>query len=71
MAANILVFSDPHGRIPLLLKLVCRWQEERGISPDAVLVAGDLGVWPDSDRLDSSTRKLSIAVRFRPLSRRI
>lgn len=59
MATNILVFSDPHGRIPLLLKLVWGWQEERGISPDVVLVAGDLGVWPDSDRLDSSTRKYS------------
>ncbi len=55
----ILVFSDPHGRIPLLLWLVWRWQREHDRQVDLILVAGDLGVWPDSQHLDNSTRKYS------------
>lgn len=57
MTKHILVFSDPHGRIPLLLRLVWQFQRERGVRVDTVLVTGDLGVWPDLNRLDSSTRK--------------
>ncbi len=56
---TILVFSDPHGRIPLLLWLVWQWQRDHDCPVDLVLVAGDLGVWPDSRRLGSSTRKYS------------
>ena len=56
---SVLPFSDTHGRIPLLLRLVWQWQQEHGVSPDAALIAGDLGVWPDSERLDSTTRKHS------------
>ncbi len=56
---SILVFSDPHGRIPLLLWLVWQWQREHDRQVDLILVAGDLGVWPDSQHLDNSTRKYS------------
>jgi predicted phosphodiesterase len=55
----ILVFSDTHGRIPLMLRLVSQWQREHDRHVDLILVAGDLGVWPESERLDSSTRKYS------------
>ncbi len=56
---SILVFSDPHGRLTLVLRLVWQWQRETGRRADLILVAGDLGVWPDVSRLDSSTRKHS------------
>ena len=58
-AQTILVFSDPHGRIPLLLRLVWQWQREHDRRVDLILVSGDLGVWPNSGNLDSSTRKYS------------
>ncbi|MCA9070697.1 MAG: metallophosphoesterase [Planctomycetaceae bacterium] len=54
---NILVFSDTHGRIPLMLRIVWQWQKENNSKVDCILVTGDLGVWPDLNRLDSSTRK--------------
>ncbi len=57
MSSHILAFSDLHGRIPLMLRTVWQFQQERGVAVGLVLVSGDLGVWPDLSALDSSTRK--------------
>lgn len=54
---NVLIFSDTHGRIPLMLRIVAQFQQERATAVDLVLVTGDLGIWPDLNRLDNSTRK--------------
>ena len=40
-----------------MLRLVWQFQRERDVAVDLILVTGDLGVWPDVTRLDSSTRK--------------
>jgi len=54
---NILIFSDLHGRIPLMFRLIYEFQKQRDIVVDWILVCGDLGIWPDINRLDHSTRK--------------
>ncbi len=54
---NILLFSDLHGRILLAFKLVQRFQKERGINIDLILQCGDLGIFPDTNRLDKATIK--------------
>lgn len=59
MTHHILMFSDVHGRIPLLVKLVSLFQTFRRVEVDLVLITGDLGVFPDLRRLDSSTKKYS------------
>jgi Icc-related predicted phosphoesterase len=56
--AVILVASDVHGRIPMLLRVALEYQRAHG-AIDAILVSGDLGIWPEDTRLDSSTAKHS------------
>ena len=58
---QVLVFSDPHGRIPLLLRIVGEARRRLDVAFDLILVAGDLGVWPDPLALDSSTRRCARA----------
>jgi hypothetical protein len=52
---NIAVFSDVHGRVLLAFLLAARWQRETGERLDAILQAGDLGVYPTATGLDRAT----------------
>lgn len=52
---NIAVFADVHGRIALAFDLCARWQQQHNQSIDLILQAGDLGAFPDKNRLDSAT----------------
>jgi len=54
---NIAVFSDVHGRILLAFALCARWERETGERIDLMLQAGDLGAYPDGQRLDRATIK--------------
>lgn len=54
---NIAIFADLHGRLLLAFKLCARWQKEVGERIDLILQAGDLGAYPEIDRLDRATRK--------------
>jgi Icc-related predicted phosphoesterase len=53
----IALFSDVHGRILLALKLCRRWEQETGEQIDLILQAGDLGAFPNMDRLDKASRR--------------
>jgi len=54
---NIAIFADLHGRMLLAFKLCTRWQRETGERIDLILQAGDLGAYPEMQRLDRATRK--------------
>lgn len=54
---NIAVFADVHGRILLAFKLVDRYQRETGKQIDLILQCGDMGIFPDMDRLDKGTER--------------
>lgn len=56
---RILLFSDTHGRIPLMLRLAMEVQRLGGEAIEGILVAGDLGVWPRDERLDQATRRFA------------
>lgn len=53
---NVAVFADVHGRLLLCLKICARWQRETGRKLDLILQAGDLGAFPDTERLDRATQ---------------
>jgi len=55
----VLVASDPHGRIPLLLGLALRFQREFSRPVGQILVCGDMGIFPDDRRLDAATRRFA------------
>jgi Icc-related predicted phosphoesterase len=52
---KIALFADLHGRILLAFKLVERLQRERGIKIDLILQCGDLGIFPNPQKLDKAT----------------
>ncbi|HEX8997102.1 MAG TPA: metallophosphoesterase [Ktedonobacterales bacterium] len=54
---NIAVFADTHGRALLCFLLSARWQRETGERVDLILQAGDLGAYPDHQRLDGATKR--------------
>lgn len=54
---NIAIFADLHGRLLLAFKLCARWQKETGEQIDLILQAGDLGAFPEFNRLDKATRR--------------
>jgi Icc-related predicted phosphoesterase len=54
---NIAVFADTHGRVALAFELVARWQQATGEHIDLILQAGDLGAFPNLERLDKATLK--------------
>jgi predicted phosphodiesterase len=58
---NVAVFADVHGKLLLCLKLCARWQRETGQKLDLILQAGDMGVYPDRNRLDRATIKYAAA----------
>ncbi len=51
----IAVFGDLHGKIRLAYTLCKRWQKEHKSQIAFILQAGDLGVWPDTTKLDKAT----------------
>lgn len=55
------VFGDVHGQLLLVFHLAARWQQETGQRLDLLLQVGDLGVFPEVNRLDRSTRRHSTA----------
>jgi hypothetical protein len=55
----ILIAADPHGRIPLLLKLALAYQRDTGERVGQVLVCGDMGIFPDDRRVDAATRRFA------------
>lgn len=51
------VFGDVHGRLRLLFELCRRWQLTHKVHLDGILQCGDLGFFPDRDKLDRATRR--------------
>ena len=56
---HIAVFGDTHGHLRLMLLLCRLWQQQEGVHLDGVLQCGDLGFFPDPDRLDRATKKFA------------
>ena len=52
---NIAVLADVHGRIQLAFKVVNRYQQETGEHIDLILQCGDVGIFPDTSKLDKAT----------------
>ena len=53
----IAVFSDVHGKILPCFKLCERWEKENDEKIDLILQTGDLGIFPNPERLDSATKR--------------
>lgn len=54
---RVAIFSDIHGKILLPFKLVDLYQQETGEKIDGMLQCGDIGCYPDLDKLDKATLK--------------
>lgn len=54
---RIAFFSDVHGHLRLLLHVVRNWQIAHESFINAILVAGDLGCFPDTSKFDRNTRR--------------
>ena len=53
---NIFIAGDTHGEITALYERIFKLEERLGITADWVLQTGNLGVWPDPNRIDRATR---------------
>ena len=54
---KIVLFSDVHGHLRLVLHLIRNWQIAHSSHVDAALIAGDLGCFPDRSKFDKATKK--------------
>lgn len=54
---KIALFSDIHGKILLPFKLVDLYQKETGHKIDFILQCGDIGAYPNLEKLDKATIK--------------
>ena len=54
---DLCVIGDVHGHLQLALLVAARWQQELDVTFDAVLLAGDVGTFPDLSTLDKATRR--------------
>lgn len=54
---TIAIFADLHGRVLQAFQMVARWEKETGRKVDLILQCGDVGIYPDLERLDRPTRK--------------
>jgi DNA repair exonuclease SbcCD nuclease subunit len=54
---HLAIFGDTHGHLRLMFQLCRLWQMHHGIILDAILQCGDLGYFPDPDRLDKATKR--------------
>jgi hypothetical protein len=52
-----LIFGDLHGRILPAFRLALAWQREQQEQVEGLLQVGDLGFFPDFQRLDKATRR--------------
>lgn len=60
---KVAIFADIHGKLLLPFTMVDRYQQETGERVDFILQCGDIGAFPDLDKLDKSTRKHALADR--------
>jgi predicted phosphohydrolase len=51
------VFGDIHGRIALMYTLAFLYQNESGIKLSGILQVGDMGAFPNPDKIDKATAK--------------
>lgn len=71
---HIAVFGDLHGHLRLMWKLASYWQKAHEQRLDLILQCGDIGYFPEPERLDKATRnylkkdpeELGFADYFRP-----
>jgi Icc-related predicted phosphoesterase len=54
---KIALFSDVHGKLRIVLRMLQCWQIEHRTFLDGALLAGDLGCFPDETRFDKATRR--------------
>lgn len=54
---KLALFSDVHGRLRIVLHLMRCWQFAHQTELDGVLIAGDLGCFPDASKFDKATRR--------------
>ena len=54
---KIALFSDVHGHLRILLRLIRNWQIAHSSHVDAALIAGDLGCFPDTSKFDRATKR--------------
>lgn len=58
-AHNILACGDVHGHFLLALTVAAEWQKRGGFKWDAILLAGDLGLFFDENAIDKATRRMA------------
>ena len=56
---KILVIGDAHGRVFHLVLLSALCQKRRLETYDLIIQVGDMGVWPDTTKMDQATHKFS------------
>jgi Icc-related predicted phosphoesterase len=54
---KIALFSDVHGKLRIVLRMLQCWQIEHRTFLDGALLAGDLGCFPDETRFDKATKR--------------
>lgn len=54
---KLAVFGDVHGALPAMYEAVQAWERVQGQTIDYILQAGDMGMFPDLNRIDSATRR--------------
>lgn len=54
---DIALFSDVHGHLRLFLHMVRNWQIAHSSHFDVVLIAGDLGCFPEPSKFDKATKR--------------
>lgn len=54
---KVALFSDVHGRIRIVLRMMQCWQIQHETFLDGALLAGDIGCFPDESRFDKATRR--------------
>ena len=54
---KIALFSDVHGRLRIVLRMIQCWQIHHQTMLDGALLAGDIGCFPDESKFDKATRR--------------
>ncbi|MHA1830275.1 MAG: metallophosphoesterase family protein [Candidatus Helarchaeota archaeon] len=57
MTVNIAILGDLHGHLTLAFLILKRWQKENNENIDFILQVGDLGAFPDVQRIDKATKR--------------
>lgn len=56
-AMKLALFSDVHGRLRIVLRMIQCWQIQHQTMLDGALLAGDIGCFPDESKFDKATRR--------------